>query len=144
VLVLVHPVACFHQGGSEETDIDDVPSNIADLNSVSYIVQSRKADGESAGYAGQHVLQGYGYTRAGDADGKSEAAQAIFKEDSEEKEARRVSAKDDELANFIARVGLTKTAGQRFFQQPKRAVNKEDADNGGNAFRDERKRSKVF
>jgi hypothetical protein len=56
-----------------------------------------KSDGEGAGEASQHVLQGYCHTRAGDTDTKAQAAQAIFKEESEKKENREVSGKDDEL-----------------------------------------------
>jgi len=98
-----------------------------------------KTDGESAGNAGQHVLQGYCHTRAGHSDGKAEAAQAIFKEDGEEKEDRGVSGKGDELPNPKPCIGLAKTPGQRLFQQAERTVNKEDSEDGGNAFPCERK-----
>ncbi len=91
----------------------------------------RKARRESAGHAGHRVLQGYCNTRADDPECDAEAAQAILKEDSEEKENCEVSGKDNKLANLLARSGLTKTPGQRLFQQAKRSVNKQDSDNGG-------------
>src|ERR1700686_835486 len=65
------------------------------------------------------------------------------KEESEEKQNREVSGKDDELANLIARIGPAKAPGQRLFEHAERGVNNEDSDGCGNALQEERKRNSL-
>ncbi len=144
VQIVAHPVPCFHQSGAQEADVDDVAASAPDLNSVSHGVQLRKADGESAGDTGEHVLKSDRDACADDTDGKAEAGQAILKQDTEEKNNREVAAKDHELANFIACVGASKMPGQRSFEDAKRAIDNDDSDNRGNTLSQERKCHYLF
>ena len=120
IKVRTDPTARFHQSGPQQSDVDHVAARVADLNSISHRVQSRKTNGERAGNARYYVLQRYRNTRADNADCEAEAAQAIFEEYGEEKESREISRKDDELANPVARIALAKAPRQRFFEHLER------------------------
>jgi hypothetical protein len=138
VQIFADPAPCFHQGSAQESDVDDVAARVADLNSISYRVELRKTDGESTGDAGDHVLQSDGNARADHADGKAEAAQAIFEEDAKKKDDADVSKKSYEFASSIAGVGTSKVARKSSLEDAEGGVNDDNADNCGNTFGEER------
>src|SRR6202007_363775 len=89
VQVLADPIPCFQQSGAEETYVDHVASGIADLYPVADRVELRKADRESTGDAGQHVLQGACDSRADQTQGEAQPAQTVFKKKREKEQDRK-------------------------------------------------------
>ena len=85
-----------------------------------------------------------GDSRAGDAKGEAETAEAIFKKNREEKKNRQVAGENDELANSITCVGAAKPPGQRLLQHMKAAMNDENSDDCGDALLDQPERHSLF
>src|ERR1700723_299740 len=125
VQIAADPAADFHQCGAQQADVNPVAARIADLTSVPDRVELRKSDRERARNTGQHILQSDGHASAGHSEGKAEAAQAIFKQDGDEKKNRDVARKDHELANSIAFINAAKVSGQRLFEHAKAGMNQD-------------------
>ena len=89
-------------------------------------------------------MQRDGNARADYADGKTEAAEAVFEEDAEKKDDADVSKKSYEFANSIAGVGTSKVARKSSFEDAEDDVNDDDSDNRGNALGEERKRTSLL